>query len=121
VDKAGLTIPQIFEQYGEEYFRELETSVLKEVGVLTGKVIATGGGIVTRPENLYPIKSNGVCVYIKRDLDKLAVDGRPLSQGENAIESLYQKRKELYESFADVIVENDDTIDKVIDKIMELL
>ena len=120
-NKAGKTIPEIFKESGEEYFRELETEVLKEVGAQTGKVVATGGGVVTKDRNLYPLRSNGVCIYIKRDLDSLSKDGRPLSKSDSAVKELYKKRKDLYTAFSQITVSNDGEISSTVDKIMELL
>lgn len=121
IEKAGKSIPEIFKENGEEYFRKLETEVLKEVSSKTGLVIATGGGIVTREENLYPLRSNGICVYIKRDINNLAKDGRPLSTDAEAVKKLYEQRKDLYKAFSQITVNNDGEISSTVDKIMELI
>ncbi len=103
-NKAKMPIPEIFSLYGEEKFREIETEAMKEAGKMSGTVIATGGGIVTREENRYPLKQNSVTVWLKRDLSLLPLDGRPVSQKNNMTE-LYEKRAPLYEDFADVSVD----------------
>ena len=111
---ANKSIPQIFVDDGEDAFRELESKVLKKA-CLGGRVIATGGGIVKRPENREVIRSNGKVYYIKRPLEQLATGGRPLS-GKDGVEKLYLERKQLYESTADVFVDNDDitlTVEKI--------
>jgi len=94
-------------KYGEEAFRIQETKVIEEAGKLSGYIISTGGGCVTRPENYPCLHQNGVIVWIERDIDKLPDDGRPVSK-KTGIRALYQQRKPLYERFADISVENND-------------
>ncbi len=113
---ANKSIPEIFSIYGEEYFRNLETEVLKK-SCLGGKVIATGGGIIKRSVNRELLKQNGKVYYIKRPLNLLATKGRPLST-ENGVEKLFEERKNLYEAVADMQVENDE-IDIAVKKIKE--
>lgn len=118
--KAKKTIPEIFKENGEDYFRNLETEVLKELSLKRGAIIATGGGIVKREENLFVIKSNGKAIWIKRDPNALAVQGRPLSKDVETAKRLYEERKPLYNKFADVIVENDKTIEDTVKEIILL-
>ena len=101
-----MSIPEIFEKYGEEYFRDKETQGIEMLSALSEKVIATGGGAVKRDRNVALMKQNGIVVYLKRDLDKLSTDGRPLSSGgKEKIMKLYEERKALYENAADVVIE----------------
>ncbi len=108
--KAKKSIPEIFEENGEEYFRALESETIKEICKLTGKVIATGGGAVVKKENLYPLSSNGKIFWIKRDIESLALSGRPLSKNAATVEALYAERKDKYAAFADKTVFNDGDI-----------
>ena len=117
-NKEGMSIPHIFDKYGENYFRELESKVLIEFGKENGLVIATGGGIVTREQNYEPLKQNGRIYFLKRDLEKLERSGRPLSAGLNAVEELWSKREKLYNNFADVTIENN-SIYETTEKILE--
>ena len=105
VARAGKFIPEIFAQDGEEVFRELETSVLEDLGKRSGLIIATGGGCVTKARNYPLLHQNGRIFWIQRDLNALATDGRPLSQT-NSLEEMYQTRAPLYAAFADFCVEN---------------
>ena len=107
---AGKDIPTIFKENGEEYFRSLETKALSDAGKLSGCVISTGGGSVTRKENYRLLHQNGHIVWIKRDLSRLPVNGRPISQA-NSLEKIYEERKSMYESFADDIIVNDKTVE----------
>jgi shikimate dehydrogenase len=102
-ETAGKNIPQIFDEDGEEAFRQLETQLLGEEGKGSGKVISTGGGVVTRPENLDLLLQNSLIVYLKRELADLITDGRPLSQSKG-IQTLAKQRLPLYETWSDCIV-----------------
>ena len=106
VKKAGMSIPEIFERFGEDHFRNLETECAKEAGKLTGKIISCGGGIIKRAENLYNLAQNGKICWIKRDLENLATDGRPLSSGYEALVKMEKERTPKYQAFADEIIEN---------------
>ena len=106
VKLAGKTIPQIFSEYGEEYFRELETKVLSNVCKERGKIIATGGGIVKLERNLFYVKQNGTVVCIDRDLSLLETFGRPLSTSIDALKKIKEEREPLYNNFADFTVKN---------------
>ena len=103
--KAGKSIPDIFKEEGEAAFRKLEAEVIASIGKERGQVIATGGGCVLSLENVRNLRQNGTMVFIKRDIDKLSTEGRPLSQGEDLAE-MYKKRLPFYEAAADTVMEN---------------
>ncbi len=105
VNIAGTSIPDIFQAEGEAGFRRRESALLGELGKGSGLVIATGGGCVTREENYQSLHQNGVVVFLKRPLEDLDREGRPLSQGAD-LEAMYRRRLPLYEAFADVTIEN---------------
>lgn len=115
-ERAGRTIPEIFAQEGEAAFRSLESQAVREAGRETGRVISTGGGVVTRRENRAPLRQNGVIVHLTRDLSLLSKKGRPVSQGTDLGE-LWARRAPLYREFADVTVENSGTIQETAGKI----
>lgn len=118
VKEAGMPIPEIFESYGEDGFRKIETQVLAKLGQRSCLVIATGGGCVTRPENYPLLHQNGTIYWIKRDITSLPTDGRPLSQA-GKMEQMYQIRRPLYEQFADVAVTNDSNPEDAVAKILK--
>lgn len=107
VEHEGMSIPEIFEKKGESYFRKVETEMLEQACVKTGLVIATGGGIVKKKLNYNIIKQNGVVIWIKRDLDKLETDGRPLSQS-MPLDQMYEERKDAYSYWSDFFINNNE-------------
>ncbi len=117
---TGMKIPYIIENMGEAEFRRLETETLKKICRGSGKIIATGGGCVTVEENYGILRQNSVVIWIKRDLDKLATNGRPLS-AKNGVNELFERRRALYEKFADFEVDNNKTPNNTAERILELL
>ncbi len=118
--QAGMMPAQIIREQGEKAFRRFETEILAEVGKQTGIVISTGGGAVTMEENYLPLKQNGLLFFIERDLERLPTQGRPLSQGLDALTQLYQTRLPLYLDFADHRIDGNGTVEQTAKKIMEV-
>ena len=101
---AKKSINQIFNDEGEDNFRELETNCLKETIKIPSLVISTGGGIVTKSEN-WGILRQGIIAWIDLDKDiaierlKNEIEKRPLLQGNNLNDlymSIFQSRQNLY-------------------------
>ena len=112
VRRAGKPIPEIFQTEGEAAFRALESRTLAEVfSDRNGWIIATGGGAVLREENRAAMRRSGRVYFLRRGLDQLPTDGRPLSQGADLGE-MYQTRLPLYEAAADMAIENDTTAEE---------
>lgn len=105
---AGKSIQQIFAEDGEESFRNWESKALSILGKQSGTVIATGGGCVTRGVNRAILRQNGRVFCLKRNLNDLQTDGRPLSQGVGVAE-LYRVRKPQYEQFGEHFIDNNGT------------
>lgn len=102
--RAGKAPSEIILSEGEAAFRRLEHEVLAELSARSGAVIATGGGVVTQPENRPLLRQNSVAVYLRRPLEDLPTQGRPLSQREG-LEALYRRRAPLYEAWSDFQIE----------------
>ena len=119
VRRAGMSIPDVFAQYGEDHFRTLETQVLADVCRESGLVISTGGGAILRPENVRSMKQNGRVCFIRRPFELLPRNGRPLSSSEDAVARLWQERREKYASAADFTIDNDSTIESACQRIQE--
>src|SRR3989338_1467823 len=66
--KAGMSIKEIVEKFGWDHFRDLESDMVREVSEQNGAVISTGGGIITRPENIETVKKNGLCIFLRATL-----------------------------------------------------
>ncbi|MBQ1302353.1 MAG: shikimate kinase, partial [Firmicutes bacterium] len=118
--KAGAPIPVIFATKGEACFRQLETAVLAEVSKESGRVIATGGGIVTRPENRDLLRQNSRVIFLERELDRLPVDGRPVSQSRR-LEDLLAQRLPAYEGWCDTVIGNNGDPEETIRQILSAI
>ena len=120
VEMAGCSIPEIFAKDGEEGFRQIEHQALCEVSKESGLVIATGGGVVTRPENLDPMRQNSLIVWLLRDTALLPKDGRPLSQA-NSLTEMFKVREPLYRAAADCIADNNGSLEDTVKQILEAM
>lgn len=114
-ERSGANIPWIFDVEGEQGFRDREAAVIDELTQLNDCVLATGGGVVIRPENRSNLQSRGLVVYlqtsIEQQLERTAKDrNRPLLQTDNpeaVLRSLLNQRGPLYQSCADIIIRTD--------------
>ncbi len=114
VNRYGV-ISDIFEKYGEEYFRNIEEEVVAEVSAKDGNfVIALGGGAVLRGQNVSNLKRYGKIVYLRTEVENLTKrlensTDRPLLQGImcDVIGQILQKRASVYEKAADEIIDTD--------------
>ena len=106
VRRAGMSIPEIFSTQGEAGFRKLESAVIADVCRERSRVISAGGGAILRPENVRAMRQNGVVLMLERDLDRLAMDGRPLSKSKAALEAMWALREPLYRAAADAVIDN---------------
>lgn len=115
-EKAGMSISRIFERYGEEEFRRLETETVRTLTSLTEeRVVAVGGGLPLREENRRLLRQAGIVVYLRvrpeTVLIRLAGDTtRPLLQGENVeekVEKLLAYRSPIYEEAAHLVLDVD--------------
>lgn len=107
-EKTALTIPEIFEKNGEEFFRKLELEIAKDIGKKKSLVIATGGGMVLQKEAMDSLRQNGKVIWLKTPLEDLSQEGRPLSLGIKALEKIWAEREVLYSKYADQIVNRDE-------------
>lgn len=119
VDRAG-NIENIFAEHGEAYFREVETEVIKDISRESGYIISTGGGCVTQDRNYDLLHQNSFVIWLKRDINALPTDGRPLSKSVK-LEKMYAVRKPMYEKFADYIIDNNSSPEETVEKIKECI
>lgn len=121
IKKINMPIKDYFAQKGEPSFRDVESEVVNQLYKKTHQVIATGGGIILRKENIEKLKQNGRLIFLDRSLENLITsDDRPLSSNVEALKKLYDSRIELYKQYADNVVDDNDNIDAVLKKIMEI-
>lgn len=123
---CGVSIKELIETRGEEYFRNLETKVIAEVSSQHGRIIATGGGAVLREENVRALKRNGRLFFLDADIRRLrATQSRPLADTSAKLEKLYEQRLETYRKTADAVVPDmgspQAAADAVIEKRKELI
>lgn len=105
VRMAGMPISEIFRQYGENYFRDIESKVILQASMHGGRVISTGGGAVLRSINNDAMKMNGTVVFLDRPVSSLIpTDDRPLADDRDKILRLYKERYPLYTAVADIII-----------------
>ena len=107
---AGKSIPEIFAQDGEEAFRAAETRAARQFS-RENAVLATGGGCVLRAENAQALRANSLVVWLKRAIDQLPREGRPLSVGN--LYEMEQKRAPYYLAASDVQIENQGSVEEV--------
>lgn len=121
VKRAGCEISEIFEKYGEEYFRDLESKVIRdEIAPLTGAIIATGGGAVLREENVKNLKKNGKIIFIDRDLSLLTPTAdRPTASDFEAMKKRFEQRYDIYNAAADIRVNGSLDAKKVAETVKE--
>lgn len=121
-------VSEIFENKGEVYFRKLENEMLTKLTVTGGlKVVSTGGGIVTNPENIPLLKQLGKVFYlrIKPETVVSRLEGdttRPLLTEKDKfakINKLMNDRKELYTEVADIIIDTDNlSVEEIVSQIL---
>lgn len=121
IEKAGKSIPEIFEESGEAGFRAIETEAAIEVSKLNNKIIATGGGTIKHKVNMDYLRQNGITIFIDRDVDKLISSdpNRPLSKSTDALEKLHAERLPLYQKYAAYVAVNNSDIESTVTEIEE--
>lgn len=121
-ERAGMPITEIFEKYGEEYFRDIESEVIMESRFEQGRIISLGGGAVLRSSNIEALAMNGRIVFLDRDPGEIEPDTkRPLADSEKKIRKLYEERYPIYESTADICIrmKRDETSEKTADRVID--
>ena len=113
VSVYGEKISDTFAALGEEEFRKRETEIAKLLGALDGAVVACGGGVVLREENMTALKSNGIIVRLTASPEIIYErvsrnDRRPLLKegGIEKVKSIMAEREPLYRKYADFSIDN---------------
>lgn len=115
-ERMNMSIPEIFEKYGEAGFRRIESEVAVAISEYEGHVISTGGGVMLNSGNVKALKRNGVLIYLEASVDKLienlrgSAEGRPLlseSDLHKKITRLLGEREDIYSGCSDYTIETD--------------
>ena len=115
VEEQGMPISEIFEKYGEEHFRDIETELLERLQQKNGVIVSCGGGAVLRDQNTERMKKNGCVVLLTATPETIfervrhSTD-RPVLNGNMNVEyisGLMEKRRARYEAVADITVATD--------------
>jgi len=126
----GMTIREIFEHYGEEYFRQKENEVIAKLARYNNAVIATGGGVMLSNENMRRLKRNGVLIALTASVETILErtgrrNTRPLLLDifprEQIVNNLLSERRELYLKADFSIDTNSNSPQHVINEIMIFL
>lgn len=106
--REKMKIPAIFETFGEEHFRKLEHEAVLEIAEMSGLVVASGGGTLTRPKNTAALKKNGEIVFLNASFtdcySRIEKTDRPLvkKNTREQLERLYDERAAIYRSASDI-------------------
>lgn len=115
VKEQGMSINDIFAQYGEDHFRDIESQLIVDIGKEEPSIVSCGGGVVVRPQNTQNMKEIGRIVFLKATPEtiyervKNSTD-RPILNGHMNVEyiaELMEKRRALYEAAADITIQTD--------------
>ncbi|HEX8932559.1 MAG TPA: shikimate kinase, partial [Patescibacteria group bacterium] len=129
IKKAGQTLSEIINNKGWDYFREQEAIIAKEKKAVQNSVIATGGGVILRQENIEALQKNGILIFLNAHpkilAKRIGTDReRPAFHHGFATEAdltlVLQERQKLYEDNADLIINtNGLAIENVVKKIIK--
>ncbi len=116
-------IPSLFEK-GEEHFRNIETKAVKAVSELNGVVIATGGGVIKKAENVAALKEKGLVFFLDRPLEDILEDietsHRPLlKDGKSRLKEIFEERYPLYIKACDIHVQGAKTAEDAVSIIIQ--
>ena len=111
--QEGMSIPELFAQKGEPYFRACETALLKSFAQGAPRIVSCGGGVPLREENVAAMRESGTVVLLTASPEVILErvkdsDERPLLQGHKDvpyIAALMEQRRPKYEAAADITVD----------------
>lgn len=118
IEKQYGPIPELFEKYQEAGFRDRESEVIGRLAKETGRIIACGGGVILRQENLRRLRQNGRLYFLDRPLEDIRpTEDRPLSQDLEALKKRYEERYPIYRREADEIVPVSGTVGEMLEQL----
>lgn len=130
VQEQGMSINEIFDTYGEEHFRDIESRLVSTLGEEAASIVSCGGGVVIREDNVRNMKKNGVIIFLSATPQTIYErvknsKERPILNGNMNVEfiaGLMEKRRSLYEQAADIVIATDGkTKDEIAEEIVTRL
>ncbi|UBX47823.1 shikimate kinase AroL [Providencia alcalifaciens] len=129
-EHAGMSIADIVQQQGWDYFRQLESQILASIEPQKA-IVSTGGGIILAPENQKVMRDNGTVIYLRSTAETLAqrlaaepqAEQRPSLTGKSLIEEIaevMEQRDPIYLSTAHHVIDANQSIDAIINQIANL-
>jgi shikimate kinase len=122
--KANMSIPDIFKNFGEKYFRDLETDCLNELSKKDSTIISTGGGAFMKEENINICKASGSIVYLNLSFEDCYTrikndSNRPIvmEKTKEELKNLYNMRAMIYKNNCDFEVDAKSSPTKICEKI----
>ncbi len=130
VERQGMSIPDIFEKYGENYFRDVESELLIDLKKKENVIVSCGGGVVVRQENIGYMKEGGTIILLSATPQTVYErvknnTNRPILNGNMNVEyiaGLMEKRREKYEGAADItIITDNKNVEEICKEIIKSL
>ena len=128
VEKAGMTISEMFEKYGESYFRDREYEAMQALSQRKNTIISSGGGALTFQRNVDAVRQAAMIVYINTEYELCyerisQMPDRPLVKAntKESLKAMYDRRDGLYRACADAIITNNNTTEESADILCVLL
>lgn len=121
-----MPIKNIFNKFGEQYFRNIEAEICKYLCLFQNKIISTGGGTLLNFNNVQALHKTSKIIFLNVPLNiikkRLLNDySRPLLNKVKHLEKLYYERLPLYKNIADIIVNNTSNIEKTCNEIIKCI
>lgn len=126
-NKNNMSISEIFEKFGAEHFRKLETGACEFISKnYKSTIISTGGGVVLNHQNMQYLKLSGKVIYINRSVESilktLNTEKRPLLKNSpDKLYDMYKERHSLYLKYADICVLNNGDFSECVENIYSII
>ena len=118
--KHGVSPAEFIENFGEKKFREEEKAVLFDILKSQQNVcIALGGGSISDDEIAFELCKKSIVVIVERDINKLSMEGRPLSSSTGDIAELYKKRMPIFRETGDLFIDNNGSVEEATGRLLE--
>lgn len=119
--KINKPIKEFLTKNNEDEFRNIESEVINNISNYNNKIISCGGGVIKKNINISNLKKNSIVIFIDRDLELLETTStRPLSNNKTDLQKLYEQRYPIYIESCDYHIKNNDDLQTVISKIIEV-